>query len=674
MKMKRGAMIVLILANCISAMNSFPFHVISEERKSTFPFSATVEACPDIFDQPKDLYAYHPICDPEHILPQIDNDELTQTLEKFSQETLIDLSVVLTTSSLNTDEGLTNITMDSSEEENHPFFSPQANASLLEKKRIYQSILILINIEDISMIASASKSLRKAISHLEDYIHLGYFSDDFHLVRDEIAGSLHFVILDNSLSSRHLNEQTDKDAERTTKRINEKLFFWHHLDGEIIIAFSLIVVVIFLTVTIVVVIAKLAANFLDPNSNAHQARFEPDPMHARVRTRVDNPFECHECIICMEKYISFKERIGSDNQSLKILSCGHSLDRSCWRLYKQANATNKDSCPICRQRLNSSASSLSSSSMRSSLSSSSISYSLPHYVSILDSSENDDANLPHTNLNGHNVLSYSDEEEANFTHHQNRYQDAWEDQILANIRTARNQPSYGSTAIGTAYGTNTRDHQNPLSPPLPLHSVYHRGNGLDSRSQQAQMFPIGNYGQYDNNIHHMPTTLIRLQTAFSSDQPNQRRVRRERQNQIYINNSSFMRQDRIAPQRFQEYSRSRERRNRRIRNMAHHVQDESSLRGLVVESPRVEPNQNNRASSGRRSRRTTHHGRTTALNSDYNDPSTSYISEYQFNRARRDRRSRRNRNNDRSTSHHFETEFSLIRNGLDPDPRHNRQR
>ncbi|GFH60923.1 predicted protein [Chaetoceros tenuissimus] len=647
--MKRGAMIVLILVNCISAMNSFPFHVISEERKSTFPFSATVEACPDIFDQPKDLYAYHPICDPEQILTQIDHDELTQTLEKFSQETLIDLSVVLTTSSLNTDEGLTNITMNSSEEENQPFFTPQANASLLGKKRIYQSILILINIEDISMIASASKSLRKAISHLEDYIHLGYFSDDFHLVRDEIAGSLHFVILDNSLSSRHLNEQTDKDAERTTKRINEKLFFWRHLDGEIIKLSLLLLLLFFLRLRL----WSLLQNSLQTFSIPTQMLIKQDLNQ----------------ILCMR---GFKERIGSDNQSLKILSCGHSLDRSCWRLYKQANATNKDSCPICRQRLNSSASSLSSSSMRSSLSSSTISYSLPHYVSILDSSENDDANLPHTNLNGHNVLSYSDEEEANFAH-QNRYQDAWEDQILANIRTARNQPSYGSTAIGTAYGTNTRDHQNPLSPPLPLHSVYHRGNGLDSRSQQAQMFPIGNHGQYDNNIHHMATTL-RLQTAFSSDQPNQRRVRRERQNQIYINNSSFMRQDRIAPQRFQEYSRSRERRNRRIRNVAHHVQDESSLRGLVVESPRVEPNQNNRASSGRRSRRTTHHGRTTALNSDYNDPSTSYISEYQFNRARRDRRSRRNRNNDRSTSHHFETEFSLIRNGLDPDPRHNRQR
>ena len=62
------------------------------------------------------------------------------------------------------------------------------------------------------MIASASNSLRKAISQLEDYIHLEYFYDDFHLVRDEIVGLLHFVILDYSLSSRHLNEQTDQDA------------------------------------------------------------------------------------------------------------------------------------------------------------------------------------------------------------------------------------------------------------------------------------------------------------------------------------------------------------------------------------------------------------------------------------------------------------------------------
>lgn len=709
--MKRVAMIVLVWANFISALKSLPSDAISEEsNKSTFPFSEIVEACPDMFDQPKDLYAYHPICDPVQLLTQTDHDELTQTLEEFSQETLIDLSVVLTTSLFNTDGSLTNITMDSSEEGNQPFVTPRENVSLLggEGNVKYQSILILINIEDISMIASASNSLRKAISQLEDYVHLEYFYDDFHLVRDEIVGLLHFVIFDYSLSSRHLNEQTDQDAENTTNRINGKLIFWRHLDVEIIITFSLIVVVIFLTITVVLVIAKFAADFLNSNSNAHPRTFEPDPILARVKTRVDNPFECHECVICMEKYISFKERIGSDNQSLKVLSCGHSLDHSCWRLYKQANSTNKDNCPVCRQRLNSSSSSLSSSS---------ISYSLPNYVSIPDSLENDNANLPYTNLNGHDVHSYSDEEqanflhhhvsipdtsenddtnlpstnlnrhdvhsysdeeEANFVHHQSRYQDAWEDQMLANFRIARNQSSYGSTAIETVYGTNTRDHQNPLSPPLPRHPVYHHGSGLDSHSQQVQMFPMRNHGQYDNDIHHLPT-MARPQTTFSRDESDQRRIRRERHNQMSTNNTSFTRQYRTASQRVQEYSRSRERRNQRTRNVARHVQDASSLIGLVVEPPRAELNQNNRASSGRRSRRTTYHDRTAASYSDYNGPSTSYVSEYfrtdldQVNSARRDRRSRRNRNNDRSTSHHFETEFSLIRNELDPNPRHNRQ-
>lgn len=239
--------------------------------------------------------------------------------------------------------------------------------------------------------------------------------------------------------------------------------------------------------------------------------------------------------------------------------------------------------------------------------------------------------------------------------------------MLANFRIARNQSSYGSTAIETVYGTNTRDHQNPLSPPLPRHPVYHHGSGLDSHSQQVQMFPMRNHGQDDHNIHHLPT-MARPQTALSREDPNQRRMRRERQNHMYTNSTSFMRQDRTASQRV--HSRSRERRNQRTRNVARHVQDESSLIGLAVEPPRAELNQNNRASSGRRSRRTTYHGRTAASYSDYNGPSTSYVSEFfrtdldQVNSTRRDRRSRRNRNNDRSTSHHFETEFSLIRNGL----------
>jgi len=71
-------------------------------------------------------------------------------------------------------------------------------------------------------------------------------------------------------------------------------------------------------------------------------------------------FKAIECPICLEPFINEGSKLvgadkygipiyGSDGLKIKILRCGHIFDLSCWRAWIDADYSNANKCPVCRQ-------------------------------------------------------------------------------------------------------------------------------------------------------------------------------------------------------------------------------------------------------------------------------------------------------------------------------------
>jgi len=71
-------------------------------------------------------------------------------------------------------------------------------------------------------------------------------------------------------------------------------------------------------------------------------------------------FKATECPICLEPFINEESKLvradiygiplyGSDGYEIKILRCGHIFDFSCWRAWVDADYSNANKCPFCRQ-------------------------------------------------------------------------------------------------------------------------------------------------------------------------------------------------------------------------------------------------------------------------------------------------------------------------------------
>jgi len=71
-------------------------------------------------------------------------------------------------------------------------------------------------------------------------------------------------------------------------------------------------------------------------------------------------FKATECPICLEPFINEESKLvradtygiplyGSDGYEIKILRCGHIFDFSCWSAWVDADYSNANKCPFCRQ-------------------------------------------------------------------------------------------------------------------------------------------------------------------------------------------------------------------------------------------------------------------------------------------------------------------------------------
>jgi len=58
-------------------------------------------------------------------------------------------------------------------------------------------------------------------------------------------------------------------------------------------------------------------------------------------------YQANSCPICLEDFVS--DKVGSDNQPIKLLRCGHVFDASCWEEWVNSGQGNVTKCPICKK-------------------------------------------------------------------------------------------------------------------------------------------------------------------------------------------------------------------------------------------------------------------------------------------------------------------------------------
>lgn len=71
---------------------------------------------------------------------------------------------------------------------------------------------------------------------------------------------------------------------------------------------------------------------------------EIDRAHAEA---LQGQYEASSCPICLESFKS--STIGSDDQPIKLLRCGHVFDESCWAEWVSSGQGNVNKCPICKK-------------------------------------------------------------------------------------------------------------------------------------------------------------------------------------------------------------------------------------------------------------------------------------------------------------------------------------
>lgn len=57
-------------------------------------------------------------------------------------------------------------------------------------------------------------------------------------------------------------------------------------------------------------------------------------------------YEATSCPVCLESFKS--STVGSDDQPIKLLRCGHVFDESCWSEWVSSGQGNITKCPICK--------------------------------------------------------------------------------------------------------------------------------------------------------------------------------------------------------------------------------------------------------------------------------------------------------------------------------------
>eukprot|EP00980_Cylindrotheca_fusiformis_P013999 scaffold3653_cov124-Cylindrotheca_fusiformis.AAC.2 len=58
-------------------------------------------------------------------------------------------------------------------------------------------------------------------------------------------------------------------------------------------------------------------------------------------------YQATSCPVCLEDFVS--DRIGSDNQPIKLLRCGHVFDETCWAEWVNSGHGDVSKCPICKK-------------------------------------------------------------------------------------------------------------------------------------------------------------------------------------------------------------------------------------------------------------------------------------------------------------------------------------
>lgn len=441
-----------------------------KESTRKYSYSSIIQACPDFFNDnvytnnntAKDWQKEHPICDPDQVLTKEEKYNLSRSIHYYDEESSADFSVILLNDFAFDIDGLhendmldtTNTGITEKIESNADSISEKL-ADMLRIKRNGEdeSLLILIGIEDgEAEYDRIAISVSKGVVDANSIKYYFVWNSGWVNYTAAIEDLFREYVFQNEMQQKndYLYDYTSSmsyidDCDSFTDAIFTAFFMTWMAAAVISLTIRILRRIRLCCSAVMNCLSCLccpccpashsttntSGNQRSNTSTAnvrilrYQSRFAPNPSHPTT-AKTDNPFECHECIICMEPYASFQKRIGSDNQPLKIFSCGHSLDQECWREYQQKNPESRDNCPVCRQRVNSSSSTFAPSS-------------LPY--------ENDP--VPSTRSNGLNIYVEldSDEEVAILVHSRddNYY---LENEMLtssSNLRIARSHPSYGST-------------------------------------------------------------------------------------------------------------------------------------------------------------------------------------------------------------------------------------